>query len=62
MPLVARNPVIRNSGANVSVYTSSQDKKHLCPPRKFLIREIVVRSHNNSRLFMTEWTLEMRQP
>lgn len=64
VPLVARNPVNRNSGANVSgrvLPAESLDRKHLCRPLKFLVRKGVVRSHHNLRRLITKETaLEMR--
>ncbi len=58
VPLVARNPVIRNSEANVSVYAQypaeSLDTKRLCCAPMFFVRTVWVRLHHNSRLFMTK--------
>ena len=65
MPLVARNPVIGNSEAKISVYTSSLSicsigTTFVMRP-SFFARRVVVRSHHHLRRLITKDTaLEMR--
>jgi len=62
MPVIARNPATRNSEANISVYpgspADSPDRNTLSCAPKFFVRTIAVRSHHNSRLFITKGVLK----
>jgi hypothetical protein len=63
--VVARNLVTRNSDANISRSRPPGIRNTFAHSRKFLIREIVVHSRHNLRLFITKGTLkllEMRHP
>jgi hypothetical protein len=57
----SRSPQSRHAqfGSQNLGVASSRDKKHLCPPRKFLIQKIVVHSHHNLRLFKTQGTIKL---